>query len=764
MKRAVPIVLLAVVFAAAGGATIAAARASAATTSPQVTIVLAPYLTWSEVTPETTPVLWRLAGSGAAGNVPARAHVPEANEPPSPLEGALTLSAGNWATPDYGAPAAFNATETLGPVTAADAFREQTGGGMGSSAIAYLGLEDTLRANTPSAADTVLGTLGEAVRRAGGRTAAVGNSDSGEATGAIKFMRPAGVAAMDASGLVGLGDVSRGLLVRSPSAPYGWGTNVAALASAIHAVRSDAASPAPTLLVVDPGDAYRARRFAPQVSEAVARSQRIAALMELDRVVGIAEEEQPPGSVLVVVAQGLLFDTFGAPQGFGPLIVSGDGWRGYLTSDSTHRTGIATELDVTATALGVLGLGRPVQAAGNALDVLPAPAGARARIDYLTSLDRTALALDSRRALVMNSFLVLVAAALALAALVFAVRPRMGERTTQVVSTVGRVFVLFVASVPVASWLLFLAAPHPDNGTSAALLMCGIALALALAAFALGVCAGRRAAPAAIALLTVGVLVIDQWLGAPLSYTDFFGYSPLGAARFYGMGNEAAALCVGAALVGAGLALDQWPGVSGSRSVRWFGVAALGILVVVTASAPFWGANVGVAVWGTVGFVVAWVLMNGRRLDWKTAAIALLLVVALIGGFAAVDLFGGGAQTHLGRSLVSAGQGGLGELWLIVVRKAQTNARVLSHSNWSWLLVETLALLAFLRVAFRDRLTSLLADNPQFARGMIAAAVAGGLAFFTEDSGIVIPSLVSLYVGVGLAWLALAAAMEREES
>jgi len=169
-------------------------------------------------------------------------------------------------------------------------------------------------------------------------------------------------------------------------------------------------------------------------------------------------------------------------------------------------------------------------------------------------------------------------------------------------------------------------------------------------------------------------------------------------------------------------------------------------------------------VWGTVGFVVAWVLMNGRRFTWKTAAISALLIAALVAGFAVIDLFGHGEQTHLGRSLASAGQGGLGELWLIAARKAATNARVLSHTNWSWLLVATLSLFAFLRVAFRDRLRSILARNRQFERSMVAAAVAGVLAFFTEDSGIVIPSLVSLYVGVGLAWLALTATRQREVS
>ena len=770
MKRAVPIVLLVVALATAGCAALPAPCALAATPSSQVTIVLAPYLTWSEVTPETTPVLWRLAGSGAVGSVGARSRVPEASEPPSPLEGALTLSAGNWATPDYTALPAFNATEMVGPVTAADVYRGQAGHAMGAAAIAYLGLPGAEKANA-SSADTALGTLGGAVRHAGGKTLAVGNSDAvdvagaADATGVPKLMRPAGVAAMDTGGLVDFGDVSPDLLRPASGAPYGVVTDVAVLASRLASARSEVpTATGPVLVVVDPGDAYRARRFAWRVTSDVARAQRTAALAELDRVVGVAQAQLPRGGVLIVVTQGLLYDTFGKPQGFGPVIISGGGWHGYLTSNSTHRSGLATELDVTATALQILGLERPVQVAGNPLIAVSTPSAALDRVTYLRQLDRTALALDSWHARVIDAFLVLTGVAFGLAALVLALRGRLSRRVVGLCAGIDRILVLFVVSVPVASWLLFLVSPRPDSGATATALMCVIALVLALIAGALGGRLGSRFAPAALALLTVTVLLVDQWVGAPLSYTNFFGYSPLGSARFYGMGNEAAALCLGAALVGTGLVLDQWTRETWAPLARRFGVAALGVLVVVTASAPFFGANFGVAIWGTFGFVVAWVLMNGRRLSWKTVVVAVLFVALLIGAFAAVDLLGHGEQTHLGRSLVTAGQGGIAQLWLIVARKAQTNARVLSHTDWSWLLIETLALLAVLRIGFRERFLRLFSENPQFARAMFAAAVTGVLAFFTEDSGIVIPSLVSLYVGVGLAWLMLMAATEGENS
>ena len=63
--------------------------------------------------------------------------------------------------------------------------------------------------------------------------------------------------------------------------------------------------------------------------------------------------------------------------------------------------------------------------------------------------------------------------------------------------------------------------------------------------------ASRGASVAALAVPRAAhharCLVIDQWLGAPLSLDGLFGYSPLVGARYYGIGNEGAGVLFGAA-------------------------------------------------------------------------------------------------------------------------------------------------------------------------------------------------------------------------
>jgi hypothetical protein len=105
--------------------------------------------------------------------------------------------------------------------------------------------------------------------------------------------------------------------------------------------------------------------------------------------------------------------------------------------------------------------------------------------------------------------------------------------------------------------------------------------------------------------------------------------------------------------------------------------------------------------------------------------------------------------------LTSAEQGGWIELWNIVARKAETNMRVLTHTNWAYILIATLAFLGFMRWRPQGGFAETLSENPNFADAITVSLVAGLVAYFSEDSGIVIPALEVFYVGVGIVWLML---------
>ncbi len=752
MRRLLWITLALAAFTAAW---IPAPHAYAQLPTKRVVIVLAPYLTWADVTPTSTPTIWSLAEKGAVGDINARSRTREPGEPASPLEGALTISAGAWAVPSYNAAAAYLASERYEVGTAAEAFQRTTGEQVGDNSIVFLGMPMTQRQNAERSIEVVLGILGETVESAGGVTAAVGNSDVGYVTAEQRRVRPAAMAAMNAQGLVALGDISPKLIREDPNAPFGIETDLEEFEEALASVdNSTAAISGPGFVVLDAGDAYRATKFEPQVSPTIADDQRNRALRTLDSVVALAAEKFADDTIMVV-SQSSGDPLRNRPEGLGPVVVSGEGWSGYLTSSSTQREGLVTNLDVTATVLESLDLERPVQVLGNEMRTTDAPAQLQDRIAHLSRMDATAVSVDAAKPGIVNSFVVFTVAALLLGAFVLVRARHWSARTVKWWVLGLRLALLAVLSVPVASWLMFLWMRWPATPGQSTFGLLTTAAVVFGSAVILLVRTPIRVPIAALSLLTAVTIMVDQLLGAPASFTNTFGYSPLLAARFYGMGNEAAAILVGSSLVGVALLFDQWPASRWTLLGKRYGLVLLGIAVTATAAAPFWGANIGVAIWGIAGFGLAWVLMNGRHVTPKTIAWLSVSVVAVIAAFAAIDLLSGGPQTHLARALASAQQGGLIELWNIVARKAETNMRVLTHTNWAYILVATLAFLGFMRWRPQGGFAETLAVNPNFADAITVSLVAGLVAYFSEDSGIVIPALEVFYVGVAVVWLML---------
>jgi hypothetical protein len=546
------------------------------------------------------------------------------------------------------------------------------------------------------------------------------------------------------------------MLREDAHAPFGIETDMEAFAEALDVVISDSAdSTGPSFIVLDAGDAYRATKFETQVTEEIALRHRQNALTTLDRVVTLARERFPD-DVIILASQSTGDPAMGRLEGFGPIVISGGDRSGFLSSSSTQRAGLVTNLDLTATVLDALGLKRPVQVLGNEMVLGAAPARLEDRVRVLDRLNRTAVSVDSGKPGVVNTFVVFTVIVLALSAIVLVRSRYWSPGLTAGWLLALRSALLLTIAVPVSSWMQFLWWRWPATATQAV-----TALAITSAVVWIASVAVMRFFPGRLAvafgcLLTTLVLLVDQFFGAPLSFTNFFGYSPLMAARFYGMGNEAAAMFFGASVVGAALVLDEWPRARLVPLAKRIGLPVFGVLVVVVSAAPFLGANVGVVAWGTVGFAVAWVLMNGYRFTWRTALLILAAIVALTLAFALFDIFAAGQQTHLARSLGSAADGGLVELWKIVVRKADTNVRVLTHTRWSYILIAVVAFLAFARWRPQGDFAATLDENPHFADAITVSLVAGLAAYFTEDSGIVIPALEVLYLGVALAWVMLA--------
>ncbi|MDZ4180257.1 MAG: hypothetical protein U1E29_13675 [Coriobacteriia bacterium] len=726
----------------------------------RVVLLLAPYLSWDDIENDYAPHLRQIAGVGAVGNLNTSSRNRQAVRPNNPVQGALTFSAGSWATADPAASAAYSVTEYVATGEAGDAYTRAMGTGTGSAAIVYLGLPRNQRFNTANATlDVRIGALGQAIIDAGGATAAVGNSDLGHEVRDGWRMRPAALVAMDSAGRVPIGDVSSALLMDDPYAPFGVSTDVAALSEAYREAASALdAHDGPGLLVVDPGDLVRAEYSIPDVAPTVAGTHRAGAVRSFDRVVRSIVDDLPDDAVLIV-ASPVVSPPASGPAPLAPIVVysPGDsGLAGTLSSSSTQQPGLVTNMDIAATVTSMLGVPRPVSVLGNPMVATGSRESLDYRVDALRHFNATAVAIEAARVPAINTFIAGAMLVLMLATIVIFRARRWSSTTRMRASYASRLALLAVLSVPAASSLMFVGGLDPDTKNAALAGLVGSAAVLWFLASALTRTRYQRLPLASIAIVTAAVLLIDQWLGGPWSYTGIFSFSPLVAARYYGMGNEGAAILVGAFAVGSALVMDEYPNERFSPALRLWVVPGIGLLAAFTAAAPFWGANVAVALWGAVTVAVGWSLLNKIRFDWRVATAVILVAALMIGAFSLIDLAADdGSQTHLGRAWASAGEGGLSELWLIVARKVSTNLRVLTRTNWSFLLLGVLAFLAFMRWRPQGDFATTLKDNPAFSAAMAACLWGGAAAYVTEDSGIVIPALMMLYVGAGILYLML---------
>ena len=741
----------------------------------QVVLIIAPYLTWEDIDETTTPRIYRLSIQTAIGNLNARSRVKDFDGKPSLLEGALSLSAGAWSRVDASARAPYNTYEMVEGAEGFEMYERLVGKSTGEAKIAYLGLPRMIAVNASGDFTVTPGLLGSAIENAGGVTAAIGNSDLGSRYTAEHVMRPAALIAMNENGLVRLGSVSPNLLEMDSTSPYGVRTNREALAEEIDVVARAIRADRPSLIVIDPGDLYRARSSMRDSTVEAAERNWKNALSTLDWVYTEARDSFPRATILIA-SQASMNPNLNR-EGLGPLIVSlaqsdpvhtehGSVLGEYmLSSDSTQRRGLSTNLDLSATIYSLLEIPASIEVLGAPLYAEhSAKGGWFDRIDdrqaHFIESNNTALSVDSLRGTVVGMFIWVTALLLVVGGFALVRANNHWKKSTALrVREALNIVILGCLSLPAASWLMFVIDRWPQTPTAVLAQLLVTTAALWIVAYAIA--RVRKGASGIIFLgaITALVVILDQMVGAPFSFSGFFSYSPIMAFRFYGLGNEGAALLYGATVIAFTLWLDRVE--KPQRYTTWL-LATGGFFVMLICAAPWWGANVGVAAWGTVGYAVLVLLTNDKKVTWKSVGLMLIAIVLILGVLIVIDRYGSGGQTHLARSIGMAEQGGVAPLVEIVVRKAATNFRVLTASMWGTMFVAVMGFLVAMRVRPAPELTRTLEANKFFSDGMAAILVGGITAFFTEDSGIVLPAIMVLYLGCALLWLMLERLRGRE--
>jgi hypothetical protein len=376
---------------------------------------------------------------------------------------------------------------------------------------------------------------------------------------------------------------------------------------------------------------------------------------------------------------------------------------GLLYSPTTRTVGLVTNADVAPTLLALLGAPVPPEMSGRVAEQRPGgPESAEL-------LQRRLWFVEESGFRVWGVVGALWAGALAVGIL------RGGRRGASTV-------VLALAALPAGA---LLAAAVPATGVPPVAALTAL-FAGGLTALSRRLSGDFTGALALVSLATAALVVLDAVAGGTLERFSTLGYNPATGTRFYGVGNEYAAVLAGGLTMGLGVLAYR-------RRIPAALPAAAGAVAVLVLGLPTMGADVGgsLALGIGVGATVGLLRGEGSRtvILWAAGGFAFAAALFLASGLLFPDVSHG--------SRAAGGGGGLAE---ILVRKlAVSLGNLLNPILLLLLATGAAAIYAGWR---RARGTSL-------AAGMLGAVVAAAASGVLNDSSLIATLFALIYPSVG---------------
>ena len=565
--------------------------------------------------------------------------------------------------------------------------------------------------------DKAQGRMGDALRRAGVRTALLGDAD-GDDTGPYQPARLF---------LPSPNTVGDGGTIADPIACGGKCEDPARLWAATHLAFQSA-----DLVVVHFGDFARIERekqhgFLLPLSY---RRHRAPALASLDAFLGKARNGFHGPIYLAVSTPPLLPD--GSWNSLTPFLTLNTGPQNSLTSDTTQTPGLTASRDLAPTVLAALGVPLPYQMTGAPVRPAVVSESALLRLDRQVRLNQ-----EAQGAIFWA--VGLVAGTIVFSGLFLYRTGRMTGRT----GGLARYGLRMLSAWPLALLFAPVFGPHTVPHYLLEIAACVSLLAL-------------LPSPTLIFGFTALVLVLDGLTGTRLVSNSALSEYALSGIRFYGIGNEYMGVLIGGALLaqthpqpppqgGGGYPINtmaaHYP-LAPSPLGRGLGVGLWFTLVTFVLSFPSFGAKAGGAVTATATFVIAWRFLTHRRVRWTHFAASIALGFGLVFLWAVLSHVLHLRRTHLETAADALGQGRLGYIAGVSVRKIGLAVRVALHPG------TLLGLLAFagLGVAIRRLLwrqvLAYLSDRPRETAALKAGLWGCLVALLFNDSGIVAAILI----------------------
>ena len=672
----------------------------------KVVVVVANRLVLSDLADPKFPTISRMLNKGSVGLV-------------SPTcagwksETAVLLSAGAGAASRGGvfAKEVYDADERtpLG-VLAGDEFTARTGAKARSGSAVFLGLGPVARANVEAGTNPAqLGALGEAIRQAGRRTAAVGNADMPP----DEIDRSAAVLAMDLRGVIDVG------MLAGPGDASGLCKRVKRAAGLAD------------LVVVNYGHTTQLDEAKLSMSDDAYAANKARALRDLDWMLGeLIDASETKGATFVLVSFSP--PATGAWNQLTPIAVYPAKTPGVLTSPTTRTDGLIAATDFAPTVLDLM----RVPAVGGMIGQAARQIPAKDAVARLQGLDVRVVVNEKLIAPILWVFALAGAVCFAGAGILVVLRPKVPAW----IPVVLRAGMLGLAC-PLISMLLAAAAP-PGIASYAIATFVSLVVVAVLCAILARIYSHKacvRAFPLVLVFAaTVAVVLADGFTGSGLCRFALPSSYQVTGMRFYGIGNEyAGGLIAMVALV----CLFLCEGRATAKS-KWAALALCVVTLIVLGVGAF-GANYGATVAATVTFGLVMTAIWRGAFGARHVAAFLLLGIVLVAVSGLIDLkLSGQAGSHVARATGATEKLGGSYLVGIAARKTLLNLRLTVSRTAVRALLSFVPFLALWFWGVQGKVKRMLGEDRRMIAGLKGLLIGSIVAYLLNDSGMVFANIM----------------------
>lgn len=696
---------------------------SAETDNKKVLILICDYIGTDDIVASRTPNLQSLAQKSAIGLINNRI------KNKVPASSYMSLGNANRVATVPGAEIALNTEELIpalpgffdnpaSPVKAGVLFTEFTGKKAPADAVINLYIASEIKYAATHNPMYVPGGIGSWARSQHLSVGVLGNADT-----RYFINRSAAILAMDENGLIPHGYVGSEILESSPGSPGGLRSKHSALLAELEKLL-----PKCDIIVFDLGDTSRVELSRENCADTIVARQRIQALNRNDRLIGqIIKRVDMKNTMILLLAPNANADmVLNNNFTLAPIIVyNPDGQPGYLTSPTTRRDGLVTNVDLLPTVVSYMS----TEKHPGAMTVISDP-----NHDFNVLDDHVKLYENIRTSRNPLHY-VFMLLALLMMVMGFLVHLRGNKKLADRII----IMVFTVFSMP----LVFLFLGYTGYRLLPLVLIISVFIAWSIAFLTLHFTKTKQSALLFLTVITSLLITIDCFRGSPWMLTSPLGSDTIAGGRFYGIGNDYMGVLVACAVIALMLFLSKMR----VRPVFKMLIGTLPLMITAYAiGSPQVGANVGGLITALVALGMFAFTITDTRLTFKRLFIIGLLAVTAVIGVAELDAAFSTNPSHAGKAVSSLFSGGYQVFLSIIVTKLGILGSTVIHSSWTIILVLTLLLYALFKVKNPELLQSLTDTSPVLAQSNRILAITALALFLVNDTGVIAAAIISVYI------------------